>query len=55
MDIESHTFIATSEEFGPTLEDVAALTCLPMFGESHVEDLALVEKDKKKLEFLNKV
>lgn len=31
--IESHTFVSTWEEFGPTPEDVLALTCLPMFGE----------------------
>lgn len=41
-------------EFRPSLENVAALTSLPIFGESHVMGIVLSEKDKKKLEFLNK-
>lgn len=51
---ERHTFITAWGEFGPTLEDVAALTCMPMFDKSHAKNIILDEKAKKKLEFLSK-
>lgn len=47
-------------EFGPTLKDIVALTCLPMFEEVKAiklpgdsKEIAPNETDKKKLEVLN--
>lgn len=60
--VESHTFIVAWGSFGLKLEDVVALTCLPLLGEVNTiklpedqEETALDEADKKKLESLNKV
>lgn len=39
--VETHTSIAASGEFGPTLEDVVALTCLPIFGETNAIKIIL--------------
>lgn len=36
---ETDTFVASLGEFGPSLEDVAMLTSLPLFGEAHVNNL----------------
>lgn len=49
---KSHTFTPTWGR--PTLEDIVDLMCLPMFGESQATGIILNEKDKKKLEFMNK-
>lgn len=46
--IESHTFIVAWGEFGPTLEDIAALTYLPIFGNSNAISITHNEIDKKK-------
>lgn len=40
-------------EFGPTLEDVTALTCLPMFGDTNTSRVILNETSEKNLEALN--
>lgn len=41
-------------EFGFLLEDVAVLTLLTLFGDTHVIGVPLEGKDKKKLDFPNK-
>lgn len=49
--IDNHTFATTWEEFGPTLEDVVAFTCLPMFWEkTNAIRIILDETGEKKLE-----
>lgn len=60
QNIESQTFIVAWGEFFPTLEDVVALTGLPIFGEpriinmpGEVLEVALDEAGKRKLEALN--
>lgn len=57
--MDTHTFIAALEEFGPTLADVVALTCLSMFGEVKAielpgdsNEIALEQANGKKLEAL---
>lgn len=45
--IETHTFVASWGEFGPTLEDVVALTLLPLFGDAQVAHFKLTDKDSK--------
>lgn len=42
-----HTFVVTWGEFVPTLEDVVALTSLPMFGDAQVAHFKLKDKDSK--------
>lgn len=44
---ETHSFIAAWGEFGPTLEDVAVLTSLPIFGDTQVAHFKLTEKENK--------
>lgn len=44
---EMHTLVATWGEFGPTLEDVVALTSLPMFGDAQVAHFKCTDKDSK--------
>lgn len=39
-------------EFGTTLEEVAALICLPMFGDTNPIKVTLDKTDEKKLEAL---
>lgn len=45
--IETHTFVASWGEFGPTLEDVVALTSLPLLGDAQVAHFKLTDKDSK--------
>lgn len=58
--VETHTLILAWAKFGMTLDDVVALTCLPMFGEvraiilrGEFDEIALDKEDYKKLEALN--
>lgn len=44
---ETHTFVTSWEEFGPTLEDIVALTSLPIFGDAQVVHFKLSDKDNK--------
>lgn len=48
--VKTHTVIATWGEFGPTREDIVALTCLPIFGEANTIKVVLDETEYKKLE-----
>lgn len=50
----THTFVVSLGEFSPSLEDVAVLTSLPLFGEARATGLTLSGEDKKKVEFLIK-
>lgn len=50
---QSHTSIAASREFGPILEDVFALTMLPLYRDTHAMGVVLSEEDNKKLAYLN--
>lgn len=50
--MESHKFLATWGEFIPTLEDVASLTMLPLFGEMNAIGIVLKEGDQTKLKHL---
>lgn len=57
--IKSHTFIIAWREFSPSLEDVVALTGLPIFGEAKTiklpkihEEVALDEAGKRRLEIV---
>lgn len=45
--IETHTFVASWGEFGPTLEDVVALMSLPLFGDAQVTHFKFMDKDSK--------
>lgn len=49
---ENHTFVATWGEFGSSMEIVAMLTPLPMFGEAQAANRYLDGEDKKKVEAL---
>lgn len=44
---ETHSFVTAWGEFGPTLEDVAVLTSLPIFGDTQVAHFKLTEKENK--------
>lgn len=52
--VDTHTFVALWGKFGPSLQDVAMLTSLPLFGEAHATSLYPGEEDKKRIEFLIK-
>lgn len=49
---ETHTFVMASGGFGPSLEDVATLTSLPMFDETHVASLYPNGETKKRIDAL---
>lgn len=51
--IETLTFVAAWKEFGLSLENVVALTCLPMFRETNAIKIILGKTDEKKLEAPN--
>lgn len=51
--IETHTLVTAWGEFVPTMEDVALLTSLPMFGEAQVTNLpVLTGENNKRIEAL---
>lgn len=45
--IKTHIFVASWGEFGPTVEDVATLTSLPLFGDAQVAHFKPTDKDSK--------
>lgn len=45
--MEMQTFVASWGEFAPTLEDVVALTSLPLFGDAQIARFKLTDKDNK--------
>lgn len=47
--MESHSFIAVWEKFGPTLEDVFNLMALPLYGEVNTIGLILEEEEEDNL------
>lgn len=49
---ETHTFVASWGEFGPSLEDVARSTSLSMFDEAHGTSLYPDGEDKKRIDLL---
>lgn len=51
---EIHTFAASCGEFGPSLEDLAVLISLQLFGDAHAIGVILSADDQKRSEFLNK-
>lgn len=50
---KNHSFVVDCAEFGPTLEDVAALTMLPLYGDTHTMGVVLSENDNRKFHYLN--
>lgn len=51
---ESHTVVAAYGEFAPLLEEVSALTMLPLFGYTHSMGVVIDKKSQEKLDILNK-
>lgn len=52
--IETHTFVVLCEKVGPSLEDVAMLTSLPLFDEAHGTSPLSTWRGKKRIDFLTK-
>lgn len=50
---ESYTFVTVWGKFTLTLEDVASLTMLPLFGEANAMGIILEENDQTKLNYLS--
>lgn len=51
--MESHTFVAVWEEFGPTIEDMAYLTMLSMYVEKNAMGMTFGENSNGELQYLN--
>lgn len=45
--IENHMLVVREGEFSPSLEDVSALTSLPMYGNTHTIDTVLNSRDQE--------
>lgn len=51
---KTHTFVESRGESGPSLEDVAMLTTLPLVRQPHATNLSPVREDNKRIKFLTK-
>lgn len=51
---ETLTFVTTWEKFCPSLENVAMLMSLPLFGEAHATQVNLKGEDQMKVDYLAK-
>lgn len=52
--METHTFLASWGEFGPSLEDVDMLTSLPLFNGAHATSIILEGEEQKRVDFFTK-